>query len=1080
LAVEKTQLSETKRHLLENLLKSRSNTKLNTRAPIPVRPLGANIPLSYCQRQVWAHLQMVGDAPIYNEPITIRCSFPLDVALIEKCFVALLRRHEIWRTAFRVTGGTPVQIVQPPPDRFPIASVDLRHLPRPERESEAVLLAAEHSRRPFDLETAPLLRAFVVQMDESEFRIYVTFHQIVFDAFTAYRILVPELSGLYAAFSAGESSPLAPLPLQYGDFALWETQRSGSGVWADQLSFWRNKLAGELPVLQWPYDRQKSPVGRYQGANQRFTFKPELLAPLREFCRVQCVSSYMALLASFAALLSRYTGQDDILMGGFSAGRKQPELEPLAGYFVNPFALRIDLSGNPTFRELATRAKRTVLDALANQDVPFQKIIEDLQLRPERGRNPIFQIALSQQPLLPPLPAGWDLATEEVSSGGAKMDIIAILDERPDSISGPITYNSDLFDSSEITQMVEHWQTLLSGALANPDCRLSDLPLLTATESAKLGEWNDTHGDYPRDSCLHQLIEAQAERTPDAVALVFEGAEMRYRDLNARANQLAHHLRNIGAVPDALVGVCMDRSAEMVVALLGVLKAGAAYLPLDPKYPKDRLAFMVEDSAVKVVVTDQSLQDHFSGLPVQLVCLDRDWPSISRYTEENPLPVAGPENLLYVIYTSGSTGKPKGVQICHRAFVNLATSVLREPGISEDDTLLALTTISFDIAAAELFIPLTVGAKIIIASRTMVADPDTIATCIEDQGVTTLQATPVTWRMLIDSGWQGKRDLKIICTGEALTRSLADQLLARAASVWNMYGPTETTVWSTGCRVTPGTAPILIGRPIANTQTHILDTNLHQLPIGAVGELYIAGDGLARGYLNRPELTAERFLPNPFGPGSRIYNTGDLARFHADGSIECLGRIDRQVKIRGYRIELDEIERSLRQHQSVRDAVVIVREDTPGNPVLVGYVVLGGQDVSLRSIRDSLRQTLPPYMVPELVTIDRFPLTPNGKLDRKSLPAPNYERDDERDEEGEFAEPSDETEKLLAQLWTEALKIDRISVYDNFFDLGGNSLSAIQVLARLQQKTGVRIKPSEAAFQTLGQLAALCRERAGA
>ena len=1073
---ENTQLSETKRHLLENLLKSRGNTKLNTRAPIPVRPPGAAVPLSFSQQQVWAHSQMVGEIPIYNEPITIRCSFPLDVALLDRSVIELIRRHEIWRTAFRTVEGAPVQIVQPAPDRFPSEYIDLRALPGPEREMEAVRLATQHAQRRFDMAATPLLRVLVVQMDRAEFRIYMTFHQIVFDAFTAYRILVPELSALYTAFSAGESPSLAVLPLQYGDFSLWQTQKAGDELWRQQLSFWRQKLAGELPALAWPCDRQKAAAGSHRGETQRFAFNKDLIPPLREFCRAECLSSYMALAASFAALLGRYSGQEDILIGGFSAGRSQPEVEPLAGYFVNPFALRMDLTGNPTFRELAARAKRTVLDALANQDVPFQKIVEDLRLRSHRGRNPLFQIALSQQPLLPPLPEGWDLATEEVSNGGAKMDIVTVIDERADSISGPITYNSDLFERPTIARMIEHWQLLLAGALANPDCRIGDLPLLTTAEMAQLAEWNRTDRDYPRNSCLHELIEAQAKRTPDAVALVFEGSELRYRELNARANQLSHHLRSLGVGPDHIVGVCMDRSAEMVVALLAVLKAGGGYLPLDPNYPTDRLTFMVEDSAVKVLVTERALLARCSGLAVQPVCVDEDWSAISRHPQSNPAPLAGPQNLLYVIYTSGSTGKPKGVQICHQAFVNLCASVQREPGTAKDDILLALTTISFDIAAAELFIPLTVGSKIIIASRHMAADPDAIAKCIEEQRVTLMQATPVTWRMLIHSGWQGNKGLKIICTGEALPRSLADQLLARAACVWNMYGPTETTVWSTGGRVSAGTQPVFIGRPIANTQIHILDKNLQPLPAGTVGELYIAGDGVARGYLNRPDLTAARFLANPFNPGSRLYRTGDLARFHANGAIECLGRVDRQVKIRGFRIELDEIESVLREHAGVREAVVVIREDRPGNPLLFGYVIFAEKAAPLRSIQDSLRQKLPSYMVPELVSIDRFPLTPNGKLDRKSLPEPDYERD----EDEEFAEPSDETEKMLAELWREALKVDRISIYDNFFDLGGNSLSAIQVLARLQQKTGVRVKPAEAAFQTLGQLAALCRERAGA
>ena len=1070
---ENAHLSETKRHLLDDLLKSPGDVKLTPRARIRPRPTDAVIPLSFPQQQVWAHAQMLGEIPAYNEAITIYCAFHLDLGLLERCMVELLQRHEIWRTAFRMVDGNPIQIVQPAPDRFHLSFKDLRHLAPSDRESEAARLATEDARRPFDLETSPLLRVLVGQTDDAQFRIYLTFHQIVFDAFTAYRILVPEISSLYTALSEGHPFPPEPSSLQYGDFACWQHRRDADEAWAAQLSFWRSRLSGGLPTLQWPSDRQRTVNGSYSGATQRFSFKPELIPALEDFCRTESASSYMVLVASFAAMLSRFTAQEDILIGGFSAGRKQPELESVAGYFVNPFALRIDASGNPSFRELVGRAKRTILDTLANQEIPFPKIVKDLRLHSDRGRNPIFQIALSQQPLMPPLAPGWNLATEEVSNGGCKMDMIVVVDERPDSISGPITYNSELFSSSAITNIVEHWQTLLSGALTDPKCGLSDLPLLTTPEIAVLSEWNDTRSDDRRDLCVQEMIETQVKDTPDAVALTFESQNITYRELNARANQLAHYLRTLGVGPDVLVGLCVERSAYMVTALLGILKAGGAYVPLDPNYPKARLAFMAEDSRIKVLVTEKSLEQLWSDISIPIVFLDQDWPAISRQSAENPQPLASPENLLYVIYTSGSTGTPKGVQVCHRGFVNLTNSVKLSPCIRENDTWLALTTISFDIAAAEVFMPLTVGARVIVASRRMATDPNEIARCIEEERVTTLQATPVTWKMLIESGWQGNKALKIICTGEVLTRTLADQLLVRAASVWNMYGPTETTIWSTGTQVTRGRDTVSIGRPLANTQTYVLDKCLRQLPIGAVGELYIGGEGVARGYLNRPELTAERFLPDPVRPGSRIYKTGDLARFREDGEIECLGRGDRQVKIRGYRIELDEIESVLHRHESVRDAAVIVREDTPANPVLIAYVVSSEEEPPLRSIRDFLKQNLPGYMVPDLVSIGRLPLTPNGKLDRKALPVPQIERNEDAD----FAEPSTEMEKLLAQFWKEALQVDRISIYDNFFDLGGNSLSAIRVLARLEKKTGVRIKPSEAAFQTLGQLAAVCRER---
>ncbi|HKQ88382.1 MAG TPA: amino acid adenylation domain-containing protein [Candidatus Acidoferrales bacterium] len=1072
---EGVRFSEAKQKLIEMFLTQQSTEKLNARPTIPHRSAGEPIPLSFPQQQVWVHSQMVGDVPIYNEAITIFRKGPLDIAVLERCMLEILRRHEIWRTTFDTVGGDPVQIVQPIPDRFPLRRADLRHICREEREAEALHIATEDARKPFDLRAGPPLRAILVRMDEEEHRLYMTFHQIVFDAISAYRVLVPELSAMYAAFSAGQASPLQEPILQYGDFASWQRNGQRDSNWTEQLSFWRDTLSGELPVLPWPNDYACNARGTHRGTIQRFDFASGLIQPLRAFCRDEGVSSYAALVASYAALLSRYTGQEDIVIGGLSADRGQPELESLAGYFVNPFALRIDLSGSPSFRELTKRVMGVVLDALANVGVPFQRVIEDLHLRPALGRNPIFQIVLSQQPRLPAIAPGWDLTTEEVSSGASKMDMVVVLDERSDSISGPITYDPDLFDASTVSRMVEHWQAFLAGALANPESRISDLPLLTASERTQLiVEWNGTVADYPRDSCLHQLIEAQTGRTPNAVALIFEAQQILYRDLNARANQLAHYLRRLGVGPDVLVGVCLERSAGMPVALLGVLKAGGAYVPLDPSYPKDRLAFMVEDSGLRVLVTDQELAGRWSDLPVELVCMDRDREAISREKDGNPKAVGNPENLAYVIYTSGSTGRPKGVQIPHRALVNLVNSVRAVPGVAEHDVMLGLTTISFDIAAVEMYVPLTVGARIVLISRQMATDPDELARRVDHHRVTVMQATPATWRMLIESGWRGKSDLKILCTGEALSRDLADQLLARGASVWNLYGPTETTIWSTLDRIRPDGKPILIGRPLANTQTYILDQELHPLPVGAIGELYIGGDGLARGYLNRAELTTDRFVHSPFRTDSRIYKTGDLARFHADGRIECLGRIDHQVKIRGHRIELGEIEASLRQHESVREAAVVVREDA-GDRKLVAYVALSQRQVSLRPIRDFLKQKLPLYMIPELVRLDRLPLTPNGKLDRKSLPLTSTTGAEI--EETNFGEPRDEIERLLAQLWREALHIERLSVYDNFFDLGGHSLSAIQVLARLQNHLGVCIKPVEMAFQSLGQLAAVCKDR---
>ena len=1068
-------LSEAKRRLLQKYLRAGAGAE---RAMIRPRPHGVPVPLSFAQQQIWLHEQMASDVPFYNETMTVYRHGPLDLATLERCLLEIIRRHEIWRTTFEVINGEPVQIVHPAPRMISLPLVDLRRLQEPEREAEAMRLATEDARRPFNLKNGPLLRALLVRMDDEQFRLYMTVHQIIFDAVTAYRVFLPELATLYQAFVTGKPSSLPELSIQYGDFAYWQRKRESAHSGAEHLGYWRKQLAGEISPLQWPNDRPRPPIETHRGAIQRFALPAHLARNLRCVSQQDGVSVYMTLLAGFVALLHRFTGQEDITVGSFSAGRNQAELEPLLGYFVNPLTLRVDLAGNPTFRELLSRVRGVVLDALAHQDAPFPHVVKELRHRPDPGRNPLFQVVLSQQPQLPSMPSGWDLATEEISNGGSKLDLMVVLDDRRDSLFGPITYNPDLFDGAAITRTVGNWTTLLMGAVADPGKHVAELPLLTDEERDRIVvAWNDTRVNYPKDRCLPALLEAQAERSPDATAVVYEEERLSYRELNARANQLAHYLRKLGVGREVLVGICMERSLEMMVGLLGILKAGGAYVPLDPAYPEERLAFMIRDSGLKVLVTDQLFPNKLNERVETIVHIGKDWPLISQQSHQNPSAEADPGNLAYVIYTSGSTGRPKGVQICHRSLVNLLTSMQARPGLTEQDSLLAVTTISFDIAALELYLPLLVGARCVLASREASGDAQRLWRMLDEHEITAMQATPSTWKLLLESRWPGKADLKILCGGEAMPQELAEQLIPRAASVWNLYGPTETTVWSSLHEVTSSAEHIPIGRPINNTQMYVLDHNTQPVPVGVMGELYIGGDGLARGYRNRPELTAERFIPNPFDsqPGARLYKTGDIARHRGDGSVECLWRIDNQVKIRGFRIELGEIESVLRQNPAVRDVCVMVREDRPGDPRLAAYVVPSTEESpSVEDLRRFAKEKLPSYMVPMPVVLQRLPLTANGKLDRRALPAPGQVDLSDDQYSDEFHEP---IERLLAGIWTDVLKVERVSIYDNFFDLGGHSLLATQVVATLEKELGLRIKPNELAFQTLGQLAASCKER---
>lgn len=810
------------------------------------------------------------------------------------------------------------------------------------------------------------------------------------------------------------------------------------------------QLDRDLSEMQMTTDYLRKALRTFRSATQPLTMGKRLSETIHAVTLYEGVTLFATLLASLSALLYRYTSQDDIVvgwMGNGCSGTEKPTGTPL-----DTIVLRINVLGNPSFRELIRRVQEITPVHLFGLEVS-----PELQTgRHANGHDPCSAIAtlfFSFRSEIPKRASG-SLGT---NSSAIPLDMHVELANGPDGFFGTFTYNADLFDVGTISRMVGHWLTLLESAAADPGRRVSDLPLLGKAERHQLlVEWNDTKVYY-QAVCLHELIEEQVRRTPDNVAVVFEDEELTYRELNVQANQVANYLQKAGVGPEVLVGICVERSLEMVAGLLGILKAGGTYVPLDPGYPQDRLAFMVEDSGLKVLLTKASLLPKLSDLPVQLICLDSQSDALSREKSTNCGSGVGPENLAYVIYTSGSTGKPKGVQVSHRALTNFLMSMQAKPGMSVKDALLAVTTISFDIAGLELYLPLTVGARVVLVGRETVSDGERLVSKLESSKITCMQATPATWRLLLEAGWKGQKDLKILCGGEMVPRDLVNQLVARSSSVWNMYGPTETTIWSAIHEINSSDGPVVIGRPIANTEIHILDSFLQPVPVGVTGELYIGGDGLARGYLHRPELTAERFVRNPFSEQvsrTRLYRTGDLARYRPDGNIECLGRMDYQVKVRGFRIELGEIEAALGACTGVHQNVVMVQENN-GDKQLVAYVVLGPSGShSITELRNHLKRTLPDYMLPSrFVFMETLPLTANGKIDRKALPrAPHLEL-----EQIENTAVGETLEAQLSKIWRSVLKLPNVSLTENFFELGGHSLLVAKLLNGIERTFGKKL-----------------------
>jgi amino acid adenylation domain-containing protein len=925
-----------------------------------------HLPLSFSQQQMWLLAQMEPDSAYYNDPITLRMHGCLNLNALHQSLNHIIERHAIWRTSFVALDGQPLQVVHPHLT-LPLPLIDLQSLDPQEQEQEAQRLATAQARQPFDLTQAPLLRACLVRFSTTEHRLYLTLHHIIYDGVSLYRIFLKELHQVYQAFCHERPSPLPPLSLQYADFAVWQRQWFDSEVLTPQREYWQQRLA-DLPVLQLPTDRPQPLMRSFRGARTRVALSKELSEQLKALSRRQGVTPFMTLMAAFKVLLHRYSGQEDLAVATVTSGRNRAEVAELIGCFVNTLVLRTDVSGAPSFQEVLRRVRRVTLEAYANQDLPFEQVVQQVQPERKPGRQPLFQALFVLAPPLTDCDRNWQIDLRDVDKGTTECDLYFEADDRPEGIIGRFEYSTELFDSSTIERLIGHFQTLLAGIVANPTLPIAELPLLTPAEQHQLAQWNQTFVQYPNHLCLHQLIEAQVERTPDAIAVVFEQEKLTYRELNQRANQLAAHLQTLGVGTDVLVGVCMERSLELVVALLGVLKAGGAYVPLDPGYPQERLAFMLQDAQVPVLLTQSALVKRLPQHQAHVICLDIDWQTIARSNGEPIACEVTPAHLAYVIYTSGSTGKPKGTMNTHAGICNRLLWMQDAYQLSESDRVLQKTPFSFDVSVWEFFWTLMTGACLVVARPQGHKDSAYLAELIAEQQITTLHFVPPMLQVFLqEPNLENFRCLKrVFCSGEALPFQLQERFFTRLeAELYNLYGPTEAaidvTAWT--CQRWSDQQIVPIGRPIANIQIHLLDAHLNPVPIGVSGEIHIGGIGLARGYLNRPELTAERFIPNPFAQNkdfsARLYKTGDLARYLPDGTIEYLGRIDHQVKVRGFRIELGEIESAIQEYPHVRECVVVVREDIPGDKRLVAYLTTPATETfPVSELRQYLQRTL--------------------------------------------------------------------------------------------------------------------------
>lgn len=1030
---------------------------------MPIAPVSRDqeIPLSFSQERVWFLLEFDPSSIAYHFQATLKIMGPLDVPALKRSLGEMVRRHEILRTTFMRKDGHPVQVIheaQP----FALPVVEVKASSQQSANEMLELLIRQELEKKFDISRLPLIRWILFSLGRQEFVLLDVEHHFLHDGW-GFNVFLGELLTIYQAFASGKPSRLPPPAIQFADFAIWQRQAALSESAQAQLAYWRKKLAGVKPVSELPADYSRPPVQTFRGDLLRVLLPLDLSRKIRSFSNRQGTSLFVTMMSAFFALIFRYSGQEDLCVGSTVANRQQPGTEALLGMLVDNLVLRAQLSPRSTFQEFLSRVRDVTLEAYENQGVPFHHVVQNLDLDRNSSVNPLFQVMFNfhTSPLvIPEIPELTFELTEALSNGSAKFDLSVIVipsfERRlllnpawdKDDLLMLWEFNLDLFKQETIQRMVGHYRTVLESMMADPQQHICDATLLTQMERQEILNWNQTQREFDSRICVQELFELQAARTPDAIALEHTEDKLTYRELNQRANQLARYLRELGLGREERIGICMERCPDIVISLLAALKAGGAYLPLDPALPAERLEYILQDAGVPFLLVRRTRNKDLPATTSRVISLQEHRKKIAVQSTDNLTPIAGPENLAYVIYTSGSTGKPKGVMIEHRSLVNLLQSVRCDLQITSQSTLLALTTLSFDIAALEVFSPILVGGRLLLGDP-MQVDVPTLIKSVREQNVTIVQATPTLWKILAEeAGEFDNKELTILCGGEALERTTAEQLLKLSNTVWNMYGPTETTVWSSMQQiknVPDGIAPI--GKPIANTGMYVLDDQMALVPMGIPGNLYIGGTGLARGYLGRADLTAEKFLPNPFSTtgGERLYHTGDLAKWRPDGVLEFLGRTDYQVKLRGYRIELNEIEMTLLQYPGVKSAVAIVKEKRQ----LIAFVVsFDGRPLSPPELQSHVRKSLPEYMVPsQIMILDEIPLTPNGKIDRKSLSA--LAMDNPAPSEACQA-PRTPAEGALVTIWKEVLGRDPIGIQDNFFTLGGHSLLAVQVISRIR------------------------------
>ncbi|ASS75372.1 hypothetical protein CIG75_10465 [Tumebacillus algifaecis] len=1065
----------------------RDTRGVQTRPVLP-QPRTEQLPMSSSQERLWFFEQLSPGTPTYHIPEVVRIEGAIDLAALQAAFNDLISRHENLRTTFLMTEGKLVQKILPYQPRT-LDLIDLQDLPESERFPHAQQRIAELYKRPFQLDVVPPFSLTLLRLSEADHILVLIMHHIITDGWSMSRIYQETLD-LYDHHAHGKPSQLAELPVQYADFAVWQREWLQGELLQEQLTYWREQLAGSLPVLQLPTDRPRPAAQTFRGQSLAFEVPRTLSDDLHKLCQQEGVTLYMLLLAAFNTLLSRYSGQDDILLGSPVANRTREEVEGLIGFFVNTIVLRTDLSGNPTFRDLLARVKRTTLDAYANQDVPFERLVEEV--RPERSTShatlvqAVFALlntpgsALQVEGLKVQLP-GMMLTRLGVEKESIDYDFVVNMVDNENGLRGVFEYNADLFDRATIESMLAHFCSLLQSITENIDRQICDYNLISATAEEKIiVEWNQTEREVPEaELTLHEWFDRQADATPDAIALRYQEQCTTYGELQARSNQLAHHLQKLGVGPDVRVGICTERSLEMIVAVYGVLKAGGAYVPLDPDYPNDRLAFMIEDAQAAVLLTQSHLRERLAAHAgaANVIALDSEWDLVAAESAVAPAVQVTPDNLAYVIYTSGSTGRPKGAMLSHRSVVNNTRWLIDTNSLTEQDRFLLKTPFSFDVSVVELFAPLLIGGELVIAEPGRHTDAAYLLEVSQERQISFFITVPSQVKLLVDQAgfrnWSSLRNL--LCGGEPLSYELCARITESlpSAQIYNMYGPTEACIFASYWRVELTADPqvIPIGRPLANNRLYILDRALRPVPVGVPGELYIGGVGLARGYLNREELTAKTFIESPYG---RLYKTGDLTRWLPNGEIDFHGRIDHQVKLRGFRIETGEIEAVLQSHTEISDALVLLREDAPGDQRLVAYLIAAEEAPTVSELRALLKDKLPDYMVPSnFVFLRAFPLTPNQKIDRNALPVPERTTASER----AYVAPRSETEQRLTEIWQQLLRTEGIGVHDNFFEIGGHSLLATHVHTAIQQSFGV-VLPLKQLFEavTIEEVAALIEQ----